>query len=451
MVKQSLRTRRFIAKYMDYLTYFGFFFVAMIGVGVAVTWFVKVDDVVNTTGTIIPHEQALKHTQEAVVLKVLVPNHAEVTENEDLIWICDDPNWVARFRTEEPQDPDRIAVIRREIPSQLVIVLPAPISGVVVVGESLEGKVIAAGSVIAKVIDFNDLRIAANASGNSVVLVRKGQEVKVEPLAHYGNKVILRGDIDYPGWWGKGQAQFNTAGDGKIKEILKRHFEGTRVGLEDEEDTVFKFTEVKSVDLEGIMRVAESNQGQDEEAIEAEPFVGTLVTGTVFEALHKASVNIRNLPDSVRTEIKDLLQDRFKAGVQLPESALSRVDDLRSRIDEGSFLDSLRAGLRGDNKVVLSVLQIEDLEITVAMDVVQSEAEKADGNADGNDKDAERVVLESKTRDCSIVVKLVNPPPPALRAKVRALALGAPPVYITATLKIVVDQRRIAMLLFRKN
>ena len=145
MVKQSLRTRRFIAKYLDYLTYFGFFFVAMIGVGVAVLWFVKVDDVVNTVGTIKPHEQALKHTQEAVVLKVLVPNHADVTENDDLIWICDDPHWVARFRAEQPQDPDRLAVIRREIPSQLVIVLPAPISGVVVVGQSLEGKVIAAG------------------------------------------------------------------------------------------------------------------------------------------------------------------------------------------------------------------------------------------------------------------------------------------------------------------
>lgn len=414
MEKKDLRTRRFVAKYIQYLTVFGYFFVATMGIIVAVLWFVKIDDVAGSGGEIRPAEHALKHNAEAVILKVLVTNHADVMEGQDLVEICDDPEWVERYRSAK-QNGSEQEEMRGEMPRDLVDVLRAPHSGVAVVGKNLEGRIIPAGWDIVKVIDFDDLRITAEVDGTNVTNVHTGQRVKVEPLTTYGNKEILRSDVDYPDRWRNGSAQFNSVGKGKIKDLLQAYFAEKAVMLEDEEETTFSVSNVRNVELQGILRVAKLPQGEEPGGVvEAEPFIGAMLTGYVHEATHTASLRIRDLPDSVRSEIKQTLLDRFQAGI--------RVD--------GSDL---------------SVVQIDDLKVVVEMDATYKESEESVTADDGSP-----LLGEETDRNCWVTVKLIDLPP-AFTAKVRQLALAEKPSYIAAALEVVVGVRRIAMLLFRKN
>ncbi len=185
--------------------------------------------------------------------------------------------------------------------------------------------------------------------------------------------------------------------------------------------------------------------GEEPKGLGAEPFVGAELPGIVLEATHTASVRIRDLPDEVLSEIKQVLLNRFGGGVQLPDDALSSVDSLRSRIKADSFLDRFRSGLREDDTAPLSVQDIEDLKVVVTMDAEHEGSETVDGD------NGERDSMEQTERNCRVVTRLTDPPQ-ALQAKVRALAFaGGEPARMSVVLKVVVGKRRIAMLLFRKN
>jgi len=440
LTKKELRRRRFVAKYVKYLTVFGYIFVVFVAVAVAVLWFVKVDEVVSAGGEIKPAEKTLKHEKEVVVLKVLVPNHADVTEGQGLVEICDDPEWVARYRALPEKDSERREELRNEMPGRA---LPAPRSGVAVLGKDPAGNYIPAWWDIAKVIDFNDLKLSADVGGKNVIYVLEGQRVKVEPLPTYGNEEILRSDIDYPGWWRKGRAQFNSVGEGKIKGILQEYFATRPVALEDEEDAPFRLSEVEKVELQGVLRVEEPLVGEERSGVEAEPFIGTMLEGYVHKAEHRASVKLRNLPDEVMSAIEEALLDRFQDGVRVNSSVLSIADSLRSEA-RWDLLEGFRGGLREDDAAALSVAQIEGLRAVVTMEARIEEAE------DDGMPDAEPFPAEKTERKCRVVVKF-RELPPGFRAKVRELALAERPKYIPAEVKVVVGGRRIAMLLFRKN
>lgn len=441
MQKKDLRTRRFVAKYIKYLTVFGYVFVALMAVIVAVLWFVEVDEVVSGGEEIRPREESVKHDADAVVLKVLVANHADVMAGQVLVEISDDPEWVKRYRSARENASEGLEEMRGGMPRNDE--LRAPFSGAAVVGKDLVGRIIPAGRKIVKVIDFNDLSITAEVGGTNVIDIRAGQRVKVEPLPTYGDEEILRSDVDYPGWWRNGRAQFNTVGKGKIKEILQAYLAEKTVTLKDEEDTPFRMSNVKSVELQGVLRVAEPPAGQDSEGVEAEPFIGTMLTGYVHEATHTASIKIRDLPDSVRSEIEQTLLDRFRTGVRVNGSALSAVDSLRSEI-EWPLLERLRNGLRVDDSAALTVIQIEDLKAVVNVDAIYKASDESVRS------DEPPLPAEKMERKCWVVVKL-DDLPPGFTAKVRKLALTEKPSYIPAALKVVVGARRIAMLLFRKG
>ena len=449
MRKKALRRRRFVAKYIRYLTIFGYLFVAVMGVVVAVLWFVKTDEQAVSVGDIEPQESVLKHGEEAVVLGLLVPSNTDVVRGQGLVEISSDPMWIARYRSENPEDPEQLAALRSQVPDESIEVLAAPVSGVAVVWKEAVGKVLPAGSDLAKVIDFADLRIWADFGGTSVTDIEAGQDVKVEPLTTtYGNGETLLSDLIYPGWWRKGRAQFNSVADGKIKGILQRHYEGSRVTLERSgktEDAPFKLTEVTAVDITGAFRVVDPLREMAPSAIEAEPFLDARVPGTVLVANHRATIKIRDLPDDVMAEIRDTLRARFGGGIRLQDTSLSDVDSLRSKIGGVSFLGRFRSGLREDNTAPLSVLDIENLKVVVSMNAEYKASDEDSTN------DAERnLVVERFERNCLALTRLVDPPP-GLQAKVRELTFaGSEPDRVSAAVKVVVGDRRIAMLLFRK-
>ena len=91
----------------------------------------------------------------------------------------------------------------------------------------------------------------------------------------------------------------------------------------------------------------------------------------------------------------------------------------------------------------LSVNEITDLSMIIEMDADEPENE-------GTNQDVQMVDAEKTKRSFKGVIR-IDDPHPLLKAKVRELALLKKPIYIKAIVKVVVGERRIAMLLFRKN
>jgi len=103
----------------------------------------------------------------------------------------------------------------------------------------------------------------------------------------------------------------------------------------------------------------------------------------------------------------------------------------------------LRSGLRDDETKPLAVEQIDKLKAVVQIDAAHIESQ-LDAPLDN-----QLEVMEMVKRNCDAVVELDELPSESL-AKVREKALAEEPSYISAEAKVVADQRRIAMLLFRK-
>ena len=433
--------RRFIARYIVYLEVFGYLFVGVVVVAIALLFFFKVDDVSQAYSNplIKPHEQEVSQKTDVIVLNVLVRNHAEVAKEQPLAEVCDDPAWVRRYQAAQHSDSliaalDRTADRRELMPDEKVlqealkkasehwemrlarmpkVFLRAPLAGVAVVEDGLAGQVVPAGKEIVHILDFNDLRISSDLRGANLADARVGQPIKVEALTTYGNGEILRGDFDRSGqWrWKKRHGQFNSVAAGKIKDILQDHFKGEVVTLE--EDTLFAVSKVTEVDLQGTLHVEDAPDAGG--GLDPEPFSETPILGHVIEGTHTALVRFLDLPDSLQARVEGALLEKLKAQV------------VRS-LDGSAF----------------SVKGIRDLKVTVKMEGDEKGLKKA--YLDG----AEPLLTEKVERKFIFEAKIDNPSP-ALKAKVRELALAGTPTYIKTKTEVVVGQRRIAMLLFRKD
>ena len=208
-----------------------------------------------------------------------------------------------------------------------------------------------------------------------------------------------------------GFAQFNDVSEGQITKQLENYFSGKLVVIED--DTVFALGKVKNIDLHSTLNVQNAGPLDPGEKIEAEPLSRIALTGTVIEGTHTAEFRIHTFPDEIQQEIQNTLQERI----------------VERQFDTGGL--------------PLSVNEITDLSMIIEMDADEPENNEMVQNG-------QMVNAENSKRSFSGVIR-IDDPHPDLKAKVRELALLKKPIYIKAIVKVVVGERRIAMLLFRKN
>lgn len=433
---QSLRTRRFIAKYVKYLEIFGYGFVFAVAAIIAFLWFTKTEDLVlSNAEPIKPHEYVLSSDEDVIVIEALVKNKTDVTIGQPLFEISRDKSQVNRYRAKQVVEELEGALDSLATSSSLTLserelqgvmrstvygweqelsgreTLTATHAGVILFEEEVVGTVVEKGDEIARILDFDDLRISAGLKGAVQRLARVGQPAHIEVITTYGDGEILRTDVDSPDSWGTGFAQFNDISDGQITKQLEEYFSGKLVAIED--DTVFALGKVKKIDLHSGLNVQNSGPLDSREKIEAEPLNRIALTGTVIEGTHTAEFRIHTFPDEVQQEIQNTLQDRI----------------LERQFDTGGQ--------------PFSVNEITDLSMIIEMDADEPEI-------DGTNLDIQMVDAEKTKRSFSGVIR-IDDPHPVLKAKVRELALLKKPIYIKAIVKVVVGERRIAMLLFRKN
>lgn len=433
---QSLRTRRFIARYVKYLEIFGYGFVFAVATAIAFLWFTKTEDLVlSNAEPIKPHEYVLSPDEDILILEALVENKTDVTVGQPLFEISRDKSQVSRYRAKQVIEElegalDSLATsssltsAERELQGVMRSAtsvweqelsrretLTATHAGVILFEEEVVGTVVPKGDEIARILDFDDLRISAGLKGAAQRLARVGQLAHIEVITTYGDGEILRTDVDSPDWWSTGFAQFNDISDGQVTKQLEEYFSGKLVAIED--DTVFALGKVTKIDLHSTLNVQNAGPLDPGEKIEAEPLNRIALTGTVIEGTHTAEFRIHTFPNEIQKEIQNTLQDRI----------------VERQFDTGGL--------------PLSVNEITDLSMIIEMDADEPE---------NNDmvQNGQMVNAENSKRSFKGVIR-IDDPHPVLKAKVRELALLKKPIYIKAIVKVVVGERRIAMLLFRKN
>ena len=433
---QSLRTRRLIAKYVKYLEIFGYGFVFAVATAIAFLWFTKTEDLVlSNAEPIKPHEYVLSYDEDVIVIEALVENKTDVTVGQPLFEISRDKSQVSRYRAKQVAEElegalDSLATsssltsTERELQGVMRSAtsvweqelsrretLTATHAGVILFEEEVVGTVVEKGDEIARILDFDDLRISAGLKGAAQRLARVGQLAQIEVITTYGDGEILRTDVDSPDWWSTGFAQFNDISEGQVTKQLEEYFSGKLVAIED--DTVFALGKVKKIDLHSTLNVQNAGPLDPGEKIEAEPLNRITLTGTVIEGTHTAEFRIHTFPNEVQQEIQNTLQDRI----------------VERQFDTGGL--------------PLSVNEITDLSMIIEMDADEPENNEMVQNG-------QMVDAENSKRSFKGVIR-IDDPHPVLKAKVRELALLKKPIYIKAIVKVVVGERRIAMLLFRKN
>ena len=433
---QSLRTRRLIAKYVKYLEIFGYGFVFAVATAIAFLWFTKTEDLVlSNAEPIKPHEYVLSPDEDIIVIEALVENKTDVTIGQPLFEISRDQAQVNRYRAKQVAEElsgeldslatsSSLTLSERELLSTLRSsgsiweqglsgreTLTATHSGVILFEEEIVGTVVPKGDEIARILDFDDLRISAGLKGAAQRLARVGQPAQIELITTYGDGEILRTDLDSPDWWSTGFAQFNDISDGQVTKQLEAYFSGKLVTIED--DTIFALGKVKKIDLHSTLNVQNAGPLDPGEKIEAEPLSRIALTGTVIEGTHTAEFRIHTFPNEIQQEIQNTLQDRI----------------VERQFDTGGL--------------PLSVNEITDLSMIIEMDADEPENNEMIQNG-------QMVDAENSKRSFKGVIR-IDDPHPVLKAKVRELALLKKPIYIKAIVKVVVGERRIAMLLFRKN
>ena len=433
---QSLRTRRFIARYVKYLEIFGYGFVFAVIAIIAFLWFAKTEDLVlSNAEPIKPHEYVLSPDEDVIVIEALVKNKTDVTVGQPLFEISRDESQVNRYRAKQVAEELAGALDSLATSSSLTLserelqgvmrsatsvweqelsqreTLTATHDGVILFEEEIVGTVVEKGDEIARILDFDDLRISASLKGAAQRLARVGQLAHIEVITTYGDGEILRTDVDSPDSWSTGFAQFNDISDGQITKQLENYFSGKLAAIED--DTVFALGKVTKIDLHSTLNVQNAGPLDPGEKIEAEPLNRIALTGTLIEGTHTAEFRIHTFPNEIQQEIQNTLQDRI----------------LERQFDTGGQ--------------PLSVNEITDLSMIIEMDADEPEI-------DGTSLDVQMVDAEKTKRSFKGVIR-IDDPHPVLKAKVRELALLKKPIYIKAIVKVVVGERRIAMLLFRKN
>lgn len=433
---QSLRTRRLIAKYVKYLEIFGYGFVFAVASIIAFLWFTKTEDLVlSNAEQIKPHEYVLSPDEDVIVIEALVKNKTDVIIGQPLFEISRDKSWVNRNRARQVAEElsgelDSLATSssltsaerelqgvlssatygwEQELPGSETLTATHP--GVILFEEEIVGTVVPKGDEIARILDFDDLRISAGLKGAGQRLARVGQPAHIEVVTTYGDGEILRTDLDSPDSWSTGFAQFNDISDGQITRQLEDYFSGKLAAIED--DTVFALGKVTNIDLYSVLSVQNAGPLDPREKIEAEPLNRIALTGTVIEGTHSAAFRIHTFPNEIQQEIQNTLQDRI----------------LERQFNAGGL--------------PLSANEITDLSIIIEMDADEPEI-------DGTSLDVQMVDAENTKRSFKGVIR-IDDPHPLLKAKVRELALLKKPIYIKAIVKVIVGERRIAMLLFRKN
>jgi hypothetical protein len=401
---QNRHKRRFYAKYMRTLERAGYVLVFGVFGAFIMAFNYKVDDLVTADKVAIqPFAQPLKLDRPTRIVRTLVADFDEVQQGQPLVEVVVGPEDIERYeawravqdlaaKVGKTAEVNRLSAL---YPRPDFQTLTAPAAGTVRIDPSVADKTIESEAVIAKVVDYRDLRLTASLGGQTVPQAKIGQMARVSAISIEPEAgTLFRGTNAISG---------RLLGDG-VKKVLQDGLAGSQVRLRD--DIPLKVSEVSEVQVDA--RAKPIAGGSGENPVPLDPPSDYSVEAQVIEGSPAASVQVADLPADLAAKAK--------------EAVAQTVDGRTIRHLDGS---------------VAKLAKPEDVHLVVKLKAVQ-----ADGTA--------TTVLNgtSLSRTFEAQLKIASPPQFLINA-VRAADLAGKPV--TSRVELRTGRRPIAFLLLRKS
>ncbi len=489
---KSMRLRRFIAKYIQYLEVAAYCLVVVVGGGVAAAWLWKVEVTAGSiAGDLKPYEHSIACDAKCVVVALPCEDKTDVQEGQVVVEVCKDPEWVAEAEVmsqirsvldamreepdEEPEaaedegegeagepveEPDEEPVEDEEPAPILPRFLPvaqgleaqlrawesktppateklvAPAAGLIWLGSCEVGKIYDADAKILGVKDFAQLRAKLSFEAKNVEFCRPGLKGKLDIRTEQSFETLMRLNSDsLPAvpYFGARLDQFSRLASTEIRDLVTDSVVGEEY-LDKEKAVAGDFPlPAKSVDniTIRVSGVRESQAGADAELV-GENFRVEKLPAVVVSGTHTSGITLLELDEEAQAKVRQKVEESLAA------AAIAE--------DEGAF--TLPKGI--DEVVVNLQVNTEqpcddwDLE-TYPEGRDPEEFEEDEGEREEHEGSK---TVKRKNRKFSGTLQLIAPEQ-SLQDLARVLAIDGKSLKVTG--EIVTGRTRFAMLLFRKH
>lgn len=403
---QNRIKRRIYTKYMGWLEKFGYLVVLCVLGAFVFAFNYRVDDVVKADGVKLePAATLIEAKEPTLIAQALAEDFAEVRVGQPLLEVVRGEDAIQRYRRWSKLDE-----LRREVgqtaeiermgaqyakPATQIVV--SPVAGTFRFSNS--GEVAQPGTTLARVVDYNNLEIAASLEGQTVANASVGQTARVTAInLGSADKTLFRGS-----------SPTGATLSGKIigpetKGILEAGLKGAAIQLRD--DSPLEISGVGEVQVDA--HIDRSPASAETNAISLDPPANYIVRAKVVEGSPSAVAQIADLPPE--------LQEKAKASIR--EAIQNRViQDL-----DGSLA---------------KLVDAKDVRLVVKL------------NAKGTAKDsAVKLPGTMISRKFDARLRVESPPPFLVQAVKEADRNGA---AVTARVELVTGHRPIAFILLKKS
>lgn len=307
-----------------------------------------VDDLISADKVKIePYSQSVKAADATLVVRLLAEDFAAVTAGQPIAEVVQGEDAIRRFQQwksvddlkAQIGDSPAVQALAAKYSKPPVTVLTAPAAGTVRLDGSKFNGPLAKDAEIARVVDYNDLRMTASLSGQTVPKAQVGQMAKISAItAEPEAGTLFRG-------YGPGMTAISgrLLGD-QVKEVLDRSLAGVKVKVRD--DIPLQIKEVSEVQVDA--QVTRSPAGDGRAAAQLEPQSGYSVTAQVVEGSPSASVQLADLPEDVERKaievVKKAVQNKTVRNVNGSVATLQDVSNvhlvLKLKAEKADALDA---------------------------------------------------------------------------------------------------------------
>lgn len=325
---QSRSKRRFYAKYMTWLERLGYLVVASVLLAFVVAFNYRVDDLLTADKVKIePAASPITASQPTRVVALLAQDGQDVSAGQAVMEVAEGEKTIAQYdawsrltalRTELGASPPLDALLAR-YPRPSLRTLSAPATGTFRFSGEPGSAVVAAGEELARVVDYNDLRLNASLKGESVANARAGQTARIEQITvePIGN-TILRANA------GGTPIVTSTAAGEKVKELVESELKGQAIRLRN--DVPLAISGVHDVQIEA--QVARNPAASGSASVLLDPPGKFEVTAEAIEGEAKATIQVSDLPAPLLEKVAASLRETLGVTlVQTPEGETLRLSD----------------------------------------------------------------------------------------------------------------------------
>lgn len=326
---QNKLKRRFYSKYMGWIEKLGYLLVLCVLGAFVFAFNYKVDDVLKADGVKIePFATSMDAQEPTLIARTLAADFDEVKAGQPLFEIVTGEDNIQRYlRWSKLNDLQQavggqadLSGLQKQFTKPPTTAVAAPATGTFRL-DAKEG-VLEKGATLGRVVNYNDLRLAASLGGQTVANAQPGQTARITTLnMGSADNTIFRGSSS------TGDALSGKLVGAKVKEVLQKELQGAAIQLRD--DVPLAIQDVGELQVDAHIRREPGSGGT---AIPLDPPANYVLKATVIEGVPMATVQIADLPKEIRDRaiaaVKEALLDKSIQDPNGSQSRLTQADDI---------------------------------------------------------------------------------------------------------------------------